>query len=85
MPREQIKITKSEQTALTLMGDCLGEELSDFNNLSIDELEAMLMKAYDAGYANATMLCVEEEVNKRIEYNAKWGLVDAHRRYKKLS
>ena len=80
MPREQIKITKSEQTALTLMGDCLGEELSDFNNLSIDELEAMLMKAYDAGYANA-----KEEVNKRIEYNAKWGLVDAHRRYKKLS
>jgi len=67
MPREQIKITKSEQTALTLMGDCLGEELSDFNNLSIDELEAMLMKAYEAGYANA-----KDEVNERIERNAKW-------------
>lgn len=80
MPREQIEITRSEKTALDLMGACLGEELSDFQNLSLDELEAMLMKAYDAGYANA-----KEEINKRIDYNAKWGLVDAKQRYKKLT
>ncbi len=48
-----IDISKSEQTALTLMGDSLGEELSDFHNLSLDELEAMLIKAYQAGFKNA--------------------------------
>jgi len=64
---DRLEITESEKTALNLMGDCLGESLSDFHNLSLDELEAMLMKAYDAGYANA-----KEEVNKRIERNGKW-------------
>ena len=58
---DHVKITKSEKTALTLMGDCLA------SNLSLDELEVMLMKAYDSGYANA-----KEEINKRIERNGKW-------------
>ena len=80
MPREQIEMTKGEIAALNLMGASLGESLSDFHNLSLDELEAMLMKAYDAGYANA-----KEDVNKRIERNGKWLLVDANKRYKKLS
>jgi len=80
MPREQIEMTKGEIAALNLMGASLGESLSDFQNLSLDELEAMLLKAYDAGYENA-----KEDVNKQIDYNAKWGLVDANKRYKKLS
>ena len=77
---EHIEITKSEKTALDLMGASLGEEQEKIHNLSLEELEAMLMKAYDAGYANA-----KEEINSRIDYNAKWGLVDANKRYKKLS
>lgn len=58
---DHVKITKSSKTALTLMGDCLAP------NLSLVELEVMLVKAYDSGYANAM-----DEVNKRIERNGKW-------------
>tara|TARA_Y100001938_G_scaffold135908_1_gene198110 strand:+ start:621 stop:827 length:207 start_codon:yes stop_codon:yes gene_type:complete len=47
---EKIQKTKSEQAAHTIMGDCHKRVKL---NLSLDELEAMLMKSYEAGYENA--------------------------------
>lgn len=54
----------------------IGVDKDDLENL----LDAVWEAGSEAGYEKA-----KEDVIKQITYNAKWGLVDANERYKKLA